>query len=97
MPVVLALGVTSMVVNEGAYQHSNATLTAGIALTDARVKSAETLQKLTDVGLYARSYVLTADPQEAVRYRAAVADLQAVKSHALALVAQVRQCLGRRR
>lgn len=89
MPLVLALGVVGMVINESAYQHSEATLTAGIALTDARVKSAETLQKLTDVGLYARSYVLTANPQEALRYRAAVADLQVVKASALALVAQV--------
>jgi signal transduction histidine kinase len=89
MPIVLALGIAGMVVNEGAYQHSEATLKSGIALTDARVKSAETLQRLTEVGLYARSYILTADPEEAQRYRAAVEDLQSVKASAFALVAQV--------
>lgn len=86
MPIVFALGVIGMVVNESAFQHSQATLTRGIALTDARVKSAETLQKITDVGLYARSYILTAEPAEAQRYRAAVADLLALKDAALAQV-----------
>jgi signal transduction histidine kinase len=89
MPIVLALGVVGMVVNESAYQHSEATLDGGIALTDARVKSAETLQRLTEVGLYARSYILTANPEEATRYRNAVEDLQSVKASAFALVAQV--------
>lgn len=89
MPVVLALGVVGMVVNESAYQHSEATLNSGIALTDARVKSAETLQRLTEVGLYARSYILTANPEEAMRYRTAVDDLHTVKASAFALVAQV--------
>jgi signal transduction histidine kinase len=89
MPIVLALGVVGMVVNEGAYQHSEATLNGGIALTDARVKSAETLQRLTEVGLYARSYILTANPEEAQRYRAAVEDLQSVKASAFDLVAQI--------
>ena len=85
MPIVLALGVTGMVINEGAYQHAEATLTGGIALTDARVKSAETLQRVTEVGLYARSYVLTADPEEARRYRAAVDSLHQVKRSAFQL------------
>ena len=89
MPIVLALGVVGMVVNESAYQHSEATLNGGIALTDARVKSAETLQRLTEVGLYARSYILTANPEEAMRYRTAVDDLHSVKASAFALVAQV--------
>ena len=86
MPIVIALGVVGMVVNESAYQHSGATLDNDIALTDARVKSAETLQRLTEVGLYARSYILTASPEEAIRYRAAVEELQAVKDSAFALL-----------
>lgn len=89
MPIVLALGVVGMTVNESAYQHSEATLRVGIALTDARVKSAETLQKLTDVGLFARSYILTAEPLEAERYRKAVAELQTVKQQAFDLLAAV--------
>jgi signal transduction histidine kinase len=89
MPIVIALGVVGLVVNESAYQHSEETLDGGIALTDARVKSAETLQRLTEVGLYARSYILTANPEEATRYRNAVEDLQSVKASAFALLAQV--------
>lgn len=89
MPIVIALGVVGMVVNESAYQHSDATLARGIALTDARVKSAEILQQITHVGLYARSYILTAEPAEAEHYHAAVADLKTVKGAALALVAQM--------
>lgn len=89
MPIVLALGVTGMVINEGTYQHAEATLTGGIALTDARLKSAETLQRVTEVGLYARSYVLTADPEEARRYRAAVDSLHEVKTSAFQLLGQV--------
>lgn len=89
MPLVIALGVVGMVVNESAYQHSEATLARGIALTDARVKSAETLQQITNVGLYARSYILTAEPAEAEHYQVAVADLKVVKGAALALVAEM--------
>lgn len=89
MPIVIALGVVGMVVNESAYQHSEATLDRGIALTDARVKSAETLQQITNVGLYARSYILTAEPAEAEHYHVAVADLKTVKGAALALIAEI--------
>ena len=80
MPIVFALGVIGVVVHESAFQHSQATLTRGIALTDARVKSAETLQKITDVGLYARSYILTAEPAEAQRYREAYDRLDVARS-----------------
>lgn len=89
MPVVIALGLVGMAVNESAYQHSQNALSSDIALTDARVKSAETLQLLTEVGLYARSYILTAEPQEASRYHAAVQQMQEAKASAFALVAQV--------
>lgn len=89
MPIVLALGVVGVVINESAFQHAQATLTNGIALTDARVKSAETLQRVTEVDLFARSYILTADAEEAQRYRSAVQGLQAVKASAFELLRQV--------
>lgn len=89
MPIVLTLGLVGMAVNESTYQHSHTTLTNGIALTDARVKSAETLQLITEVGLYARSYILTADPSESEEYRAAVGRMQALKKSAFDLVAKV--------
>ncbi|QCB48340.1 ATP-binding protein [Hydrogenophaga sp. PAMC20947] len=89
MPVVLALGVTTMAVNESTFQHSFGTLNTGIALTDARVQAAETLQLLTDAGLYARSYILSGSPDEAVEYRATVERMQAVKQKAFDLVSKV--------
>ena len=66
-----------------------ARMAAGIALTDARVQAAETLQLLTDAGLYARSYILSGSPDEAVEYRATVERMQAVKRKAFELVAEV--------
>ena len=89
MPAVIALGVAIMAVNESTYQHSYTTLKGGIALTDARVQAAETLQLLTDAGLYARSYILSGSPDEAVEYRATVERMQAVKRKAFELVAEV--------
>ncbi len=89
MPVVLALGVGVMTINESTYQHSFRTLTVGIALTDARVQAAETLQLLTDAGLYARSYILSESPDEAVEYRATVKRMHEVKQKAFDLVAEV--------
>ena len=89
MPAVIALGVATMTVNESTYQHSYTTLKGGIALTDARVQAAETLQLLTDAGLYARSYILSGSPDEAVEYRATVERMQAVKRKAFELVAEV--------
>jgi len=89
MPIVIALGLVGMAVNESAYQHAEHTLTSGIALTDARVRSAETLQLLTEVGLYARSYILTAEPEEASRYHASVQQMQETKASAFELVSKV--------
>ena len=89
MPMVLALGVGVMTINESTYQHSHHTLTVGIALTDARVQAAETLQLLTDAGQYARSYILSGAPDEAVEYRATVKRMHEVKQKAFDLVARV--------
>ena len=66
LPIVLALGIVAMAVNESTYQHSHRTLSVGIALTDARVQAAETLQLITDTGLYARSYILSGAPDDVV-------------------------------
>jgi len=89
MPIVIALGLVGMAVNESTYQHSQRALLSTISLTDARVRSAETLQLLTEIGLFARSYILTADPQEAGRYRYAVQQMQDAKTSTFALLEQV--------
>lgn len=89
MPIVLVLGIVSMAVNESTFQHSHRTLSDGIALTDARVQAAETLQLLTDAGLYARSYILDGTPGEAQEYHATVAKMRALKQKTFDLVAKV--------
>lgn len=89
MPIVLVLGVTALAVNESTYRHSYRTLTKGIALTDARVQAAATFQLLTDAGLYARSYILSGNPEEAQEYREIVAKMQTFKQRTFDLVAEV--------
>lgn len=89
MPVVLALGISIMVVNESTYRHSHSTLSAGIALTDARVQATETLQLLTAASLYAHAYILSGSTDEAVHYREVVKQMHAVKQKAFDLIAQV--------
>jgi signal transduction histidine kinase len=89
MPIMLVLGIVAMAVNESTYQHSHRTLTNGIALTDARVQAAETLQLLTDAGLYARAYILSNAPEDAVAYRDTVNKTQAVKQKTFNRIAEV--------
>jgi hypothetical protein len=89
MPVVLAMGISAMVVNESTYRHSYSTLSAGIALTDARVQAAETLQLITAAGLYAHAYILSGSTDEAVHYRQVVKQMHTVKQKAFDLVAKV--------
>lgn len=89
MPVVLAIGISAMVVNESTYRHSYKTLAAGIALTDAQVQATETLQLLTAADLYAHAYILSGSPDEAVEYRKVVKQMHAVKQKAFDLVAEV--------
>jgi signal transduction histidine kinase len=89
MPMVLVLGIVAMAVNESTYTHSHSTLSNGIALTDARVQAAETLQHITDAGLYARSYLLAGTDEEAQAYREAVRKMREVKQKTYDLVAQV--------
>ncbi len=83
MPMVLVFGVLAIVVNESTYTHSHSTLTNGIALTDARLQATETLQLLTDVGLYARSFILAGTPEEAREYRKAASTARASKLRTL--------------
>ena len=64
MPVALALGIVAIAVNESSYQHAHGNMNNAMALSDARIQAAETLQLLTDARLYARSYLMTGSPEE---------------------------------
>lgn len=89
MPIVLALGVLTVAVNEVTYLNAHRTLTNGFAMTDARVQITETLQILTDAGLHASSFLLAGANEEAQAYREAVRKMQAAKQNTFDLVAKV--------
>jgi len=89
MPMVVVLGIVAVAVNESTYMHSYSTLSNGIALTDARVQAAETLQLITDTGLYARSYLLAGAAEEGQAYREAVRKTREGKQKTYDLVAKV--------
>ena len=69
-----------MALNEAVYRHSHQRLVAGIALTDARIQAAQTLQWLTDAETAVRGHVLTGDRLQLVPYQQALAQLPTVRS-----------------
>ncbi len=87
MPVVLALAVVTVVVNESTYRHSHATLQHGNALTDAHLKATHTLQALTDAETAARSYLLNGNQTDLDSYRQSLAELEEVQRGAFQLIA----------
>lgn len=89
MPVVLALAVVAVVVNEGAYRHSLNTLKQGIALTDARVQAGLILQNLTDAETAARAYLINGQEADRVEHRNAIGKLAEVQRGAFQLIADV--------
>lgn len=89
MPVVLALSVVAVVVIEGAYQHSRATLAQGIALTDARLQAGRVLQSLTDAELAARAFLINGQQADREDYRESISELAEAQSGAFQLIADV--------
>ena len=89
MPVVVALAVITVAVNESTYRHSHATLQRGIALTDAHLKAANTLQALTDAETAARAYLLNGNASDLDAYREALTELEQVQRGAFQLIASV--------
>ncbi|MGS5088928.1 sensor histidine kinase [Hydrogenophaga sp. A37] len=89
MPVVVVVSLVAIGINETAYQHAHRTLSSGIALTDARIRSADALQALTDTDLHARSYLMSNAPQELAKYRETLQRLDSLKNDAFALVHQM--------
>jgi signal transduction histidine kinase len=89
MPVVVALAVITVAVNESTYRHSHATLERGIALTDAHLKAANTLQALTDAETAARAYLLNGNATDLDVYREALTELEQVQRGAFQLIASV--------
>lgn len=89
VPIAVALTVAAMVVNESTYQHTIRTLHHGIALTDARIEAARTLQMLTE--MEAATHKLNGGDGAANRKRFddAARALPLVQDNALALLASI--------
>jgi len=65
LPMVIAVALLGVMITETTYQGAMNTLDGGIALTDARIKSAALLQSLSDHELATHLYVQTGGPTEA--------------------------------
>jgi signal transduction histidine kinase len=79
MPLIVALAIVVMAINESSYRHSSSSLKQGIALTDARMQAARTLQALTDAETAARAFIASGNPGDLANYRAAVRDMAIVR------------------
>lgn len=82
MPIILALALIMVVVNEASYQHSRATLMQGITLSDARQQAARTLQALTDAEVAVRAFMLSAQQADLANYREAINEMEGVQQDA---------------
>ena len=89
LPVVIALALVAMAVNESTYQHTIGTLDRGIALTDARIEAARTLQSLTELEAAARAFAANGGAADRTRFDQAARELAQAQDKALALVESV--------
>lgn len=86
LPMVVALALLGGVITETTYQGAKDTLDGGIALTDARVKSAALLQSLSDHEIATHIYLLTAAPADARRQEATGQRVRQIQQEAFELV-----------
>jgi signal transduction histidine kinase len=89
LPVVIALALVAMAVNESTYQHTIGTLDRGISLTDTRIEAARTLQSLTELEAAARAHAASGGAGDRQRFEQAASELAQAKDKALALVESV--------
>jgi len=87
MPIVLAVAVITIAINESTYQHSRTTLENGIALTDARLQALRTLQALTDAETATRAYLINGQEVYRQDYQEAISTLTAAQQGAFQLIA----------
>ncbi len=87
MPIVLALAVITIAVNESTYQHSRKTLETGITLSDARLQAQRTLQALTDAETAARAYLINGQEVYRSDYREAIQALNVAQDGAFQYIA----------
>jgi signal transduction histidine kinase len=87
MPIVLALAVITIAVNESTYQHSRKTLETGITLSDARLQAQRTLQALTDAETATRAYLINGQEVYRSDYREAIQALNVAQDGAFQYIA----------
>lgn len=86
LPLIVAFALLGVVVTEITYRGAKDTLDGGIALTDARVKSAALLQSLFDHEMATYLYLLTGGSPEAERQRATGQTVRRIQHEAFDLV-----------
>jgi signal transduction histidine kinase len=88
LPVLVLLALFAMAVNEISYQHSHATLSRGITLTDARLQAANTLQILTDAEFSTRQYIMRGHPEDLLAFNGAMGALPAAQAGMFGLISK---------
>jgi len=107
MPLIVALAIVVMAINESSYRHSRTTLAQSIALTDARTQASRTLQALTDAETAVRSFLVSGSTDDLASYHQALETMREVQKGAFqwlvrldpqrkALVDKVRQRVAER-
>jgi signal transduction histidine kinase len=86
LPMVVGLALLGAVITETTYRAAKNTLDGGIALTDARIKSAALLQSLSDHEVATHLYLMTGGSAEAQRQEATGQQVRQTQQEAFALV-----------
>jgi signal transduction histidine kinase len=86
LPLVVGFALLGVVVTETSYHRAKLTLDGGIALTDARLKSAALLQALTDHEVATRVYLITGEAAEAEKQRQSAQAVRRAEQEAFDLV-----------
>lgn len=86
LPLVVLVALLGAVITETTYQGAKNTLDGGIALTDARVKSAALLQSLSDHEIATHIYLMTGGLAEAQRLEATAQQVRKTQQEAFELV-----------
>lgn len=89
LPLVLLLALAGVAVNESTYQHSHYTLERGIALTDARIQAARTLQVLTDAETSARAFLISQQAADNAAFQQTARALPGAEEGVFKLIEQV--------
>jgi signal transduction histidine kinase len=86
LPLLLLLAAALLLVSEQTYRETTSTLTSGIALTDARIRSQRLLQLLTESEAAEFGYLVSGQSAHLEQYAAVKAELAGVQGDVLAFL-----------